>query len=126
MKIKALFMPSLAISSILLIPAVCAEPNETRLTEYGHPDFQGTYTYRTITPLNRPAELADKEVLSADEAREWEAYENRRQNRDLIIDSVGGAGYPPGVISYNEFWYERGKETIADRRTSLILSLIHI
>ena len=33
---------------------------------------------------------------------------------------MGGAGYPPGVISYNEFWYERGKETIADRRTSLI------
>lgn len=26
----------------------------------------------------------------------------------------------PGVISYNEFWYERGSETIADRRTSLI------
>ena len=38
----------------------------------------------------------------------------------MIIDSVGGAGYPPGVISYNEFWYERGVETIADRRTSLV------
>lgn len=32
---------------------------------------------------------------------------------------MGGAGYPPGVISYNEFWYERGKEAIASRRTSL-------
>lgn len=120
MKIRSLFLPSLAISSILVIPTVCAQSHEDRLTEYGYPDLQGTYTYRTITPLNRPAELADKEVLSAAEAREWEAYENRRQNRDLIIDSVGGAGYPPGVISYNEFWYERGKETIADRRTSLI------
>ena len=29
----------------------------------------------------------------------------------------------PGVISYNEFWYERGSETIADRRTSLIYDL---
>ena len=91
-------------------------------TQYGHPDFQGTYTFRTITPLNRPRELASKEVLTAEEALEWEAFENRRQNRDLIIDSVGGAGYPPGVISYNEFWYERGSETIADRRTSLIYS----
>ena len=27
---------------------------------------------------------------------------------------------PPGVISYNEFWYERGNETIESRRTSLI------
>jgi hypothetical protein len=33
---------------------------------------------------------------------------------------VGGAGYPPGVISYNNFWYERGENTVADRRTSLI------
>lgn len=89
-------------------------------TASGVPDLQGIYTYRTLTPLNRPRELADREVLTAAEAEEWQNYENRRQNRDLIIDSVGGAGYPPGVISYNEFWYERGKETIADRRTSLV------
>ena len=59
-------------------------------------------------------------MMTAEEAAEWEAYENRRQNRDLIIDSVGGAGYPPGVISYNEFWYDRGQEILGDRRTSLI------
>lgn len=97
-----------------------AQQDEIPRTAYGHPDLQGIYTYRTLTPLNRPVELADKEVLTPEEAREWQAYENRRQNRDLIIDSVGGAGYPPGVISYNEFWYERGKETVADRRTSLV------
>jgi len=89
-------------------------------TENGHPDLQGTFTFRTITPLERPPELADRAVLTPEEAEEWEAYENRRQNRDLIIDSVGGAGYPPGVISYNEFWYERGDQTVADLRTSLI------
>ncbi|MCB1672903.1 MAG: hypothetical protein R3F41_07905 [Gammaproteobacteria bacterium] len=89
-------------------------------TAYGAPDLQGTYTYRTLTPLNRPVELADFEVLTAEQAREWAAFENRRQNRDLIIDSVGGAGYPPGVISYNEFWYERGRDTVADYRTSLV------
>ena len=110
----------LASGLLVFVPELNAQPMEPGLTEHGHPDFQGTYTYRTITPLNRPAELAQKRVLSETEAVEWEAYENRRQNRDLIIDSVGGAGYPPGVISYNEFWYERGKETIADRRTSLI------
>ena len=60
-------------------------------------------------------------MLTPEEAAaEWEEFENQRQNRDLIVDSVGGAGYPPGVISYNEFWYERGSETIASRRTSLI------
>ena len=97
-----------------------AQSSSIPRTEHGVPDFQGTYTFRTLTPLNRPPELADKATLTEEEAAEWAAFENRRQNRDLIIDSVGGAGYPPGVISYNEFWYERGVETIADRRTSLV------
>lgn len=111
---------SLAIVSLQIAPALMAQSSDIPRTEYGVPDFQGTYTYRTLTPLNRPRELVDKEVLTREEAIEWQAFENRRQNRDLIIDSVGGAGYPPGVISYNNFWYERGIETIADRRTSLI------
>lgn len=107
-------------ANLLLAPLSQAQQSEFPRTEYGHPDLQGTYTFRTLTPLNRPPELADKATLTPEEAEEWAAFENRRQNRDLIIDSVGGAGYPPGVISYNEFWYERGVETIADRRTSLI------
>jgi len=111
---------SLAMSSLLSAPVLIAQTTDIPRTEYGVPDFQGTYTYRTLTPLNRPRELADKAVLTEAEAIEWQKYENRRQNRDLIIDSVGGAQYPPGVISYNEFWYERGIETVADRRTSVI------
>jgi hypothetical protein len=111
---------NLAIVSLLIAPALIAQSSDIPRTEFGTPDFQGTYTYRTLTPLNRPPELADKEVLTVAEAIEWQQFENRRQDRDLIIDSVGGAGYPPGVISYNNFWYERGVETIADRRTSLV------
>lgn len=113
-------MLAVAIGSLLVVPALLAQASEMPRTEYGVPDLQGTYTYRTLTPLNRPRELADKATLTPEEAIEWQEFENRRQNRDLIIDSVGGANYPPGVISYNEFWYERGVETIADRRTSLI------
>ena len=117
-KVQSIF--ALAVANLLLVPMLQAQEFEMPRTEYGHPDLQGTYTFRTLTPLNRPPELADKATLTPEEAEEWAAFENRRQNRDLIIDSVGGAGYPPGVISYNEFWYERGVETIADRRTSLI------
>jgi hypothetical protein len=120
MKKHALAALSLACGGLLAVPGLLAQNAEVPRTEHGHPDFQGTYTFRTITPLNRPPELADKATLTPEEAAEWEAFENRRQNRDLIIDSVGGAGYPPGVISYNEFWYERGNETIESRRTSLI------
>ena len=110
----------LAVVSLLVVPALIAQSTDFPRTEYGVPDIQGTYTYRTLTPLNRPRELADRATLTQEQAIEWQKFENRRQNRDLIIDSVGGAGYPPGVISYNNFWYERGIETVADRRTSLI------
>lgn len=120
-------MRDLSIKSVLcgliaavISPTLLAQQAELPRTEHGHPDLQGTYTYRTLTPLNRPVELADRAVLTAEQAEEWAAFENRRQNRDLIIDSVGGAGYPPGVISYNEFWYERGVDTVADYRTSLV------
>ena len=96
--------PYLGFSLLLLTPSLMAQDSANPRTEYGQPDIQGTYTFRTLTPLNRPPELADKATLTAAEVDEWEQFELRRQNRDLIIDSVGGAGYPPGVISYNNFW----------------------
>jgi hypothetical protein len=117
---KALSTLSLAIGSLFIAAAAIAQSSDIPRTEYGKPDFQGTYTFRTLTPLNRPRELTNKATLTEEEAIEWQEFENRRQNRDLIIDSVGGAQYPPGVISYNEFWYERGIETVSDRRTSLV------
>ena len=82
----------LTLAVFLASKPLLAKAVEPPRTEHGHPDLQGTYTFRTITPLQRPAELADKATLTVEEAAEWAAYENRRQNRDLIIDSVGGAG----------------------------------
>lgn len=110
---------SLLVVTIAVCPSLLAQQEVPR-TEHGQPDLQGTYSFRTLTPLQRPRELADRATLTKEEAEEWAAFENNRQNRDLIIDSVGGAGYPPGVISYNEFWYDRGTETVGDYRTSLI------
>jgi len=120
MNIKLLSHVVAFVAAVIVAPSLSAQTGDIPRTEHGVPDFQGTFTFRTLTPLNRPPELADKATLTTEEATEWASFENRRQNRDLIIDSVGGAGYPPGVISYNEFWYERGVETIADRRTSLV------
>ncbi len=117
---RALTKLMAAMAAVILAPIATGQSEDVPRTEYGHPDLQGTYTFRTITPLNRPRELEHLEVLTEEQAAEWEEFELRRQNRDLIIDSVGGAGYPPGVISYNNFWYERGENTVADRRTSLI------
>src|SRR5205085_7106822 len=90
-------------------------------------DLQGTYTFSTITPLQRPVTLAGKAVLSPEEAAKFEESENTRLNRDLFDPEKGApsAGYAPraqgGVLSYNEFWYERGSQLTADKRTSLII-----
>lgn len=120
MSSNVLSKPVILALSLTMAGSSLAQDADIPRTAWGDPDFQGFYTYRTITPLQRPPELADKAVLTPEEAEEWEAYENRRQNRDLIVDSVGGAGYAPGVISYNEFWYERGSEAVESLRTSLI------
>jgi hypothetical protein len=93
----------------------------------GKPDIQGTYTFSTITPLQRPAALNGKDVLTPEEAAAFAASENIRLNRDLFDPEKGApsAGYAPrsqgGVLSYNDFWYERGNQLTEDRRTSLIV-----
>ena len=104
---------------------VSAQPAGGARTPWGHPDLQGVWDFRTITPLERPAELAGKAVLTEEEAAEYQTLENRRQNRDLVDPEKGGALYPPesegGVVPYNEFWYDRGNTLVEDRRTSLIV-----
>jgi hypothetical protein len=96
-------------------------------TPDGKPDLSGTYSFSTITPLQRPDSLAGKSTLSDDEAASFAASENTRLNRDLFdpIKGQPSAGYAPraegGVLSYNEFWYERGSKLTNDKRTSLIV-----
>jgi hypothetical protein len=96
-------------------------------TPDGKPDLQGTFTFRTITPLQRPAALVGKDKLTPEEAAKFEASENLRLNRDTYDPEKGqpSAGYPPrsqgGVLSYNDFWYERGNQLTEDKRTSLIV-----
>ena len=94
-------------------------------TPWGDPDLQGIWDFRTITPLERPSQFAGKQVLTDEEAANFEAQENRRLNRDLVDPKKGGAIYPPesegGVVPYNEFWYDRGTTLVEDKRTSLIV-----
>jgi hypothetical protein len=96
-------------------------------TPDGKPNLAGIYSFSTITPLQRPDTLRGKATLSDEEAAEFEASENTRLNRDLFdpIKGQPSAGYAPkaegGVLSYNEFWYERGSKLTNDKRTSLIV-----
>src|SRR5207247_3382283 len=101
---------------------VGAKPWTPPRTPWGHPDLQGVWDYRTITPLERPSALSGKQFLTDEEAAIFEREENRRQNRDLIEPANVGLQYPPGgVVPYNEFWYDRGNSFVESKRTSLIV-----
>ena len=118
----------LAVALLAPLPAAGQSASGTPpRTPDGKPDIQGSFTFSTITPLQRPQALAGKDTLTSEEAAEFEASENTRLNRDLFdpIKGAPSAGYAPraqgGVLSYNEFWYERGSRLTRDKRTSLIV-----
>src|SRR5277367_1929894 len=81
-------------------------------TPDGQPDLQGTWTNATITPFERPDELAGKSVLSPEEAAKLEkpAAENR----------VDRPPKPGDVGSYNQVWFDSGTKVVSTRQTSLV------
>jgi hypothetical protein len=115
---------ALALAALVPVPLAgqAAETWTAPRTADGQPDLQGIWDFRTITPLQRPAALGDKEFFTDEEAAAFEHDENRRQNRDLIDPKVGGLNYPAGgVVPYNEVWYDRGNKVVKTKRTSLIV-----
>ena len=117
--------------AVLIAPSLTlAQSGNTDMplrTPDGQPDISGIFTFRTLTPLERPAALEGQDTLSAEDAAQFEASERVRLNRDLFdpVDGAPSAGYQSraegGVLSYNEFWYERGIELTSDKRTSLVI-----
>jgi hypothetical protein len=94
-----------------------AAPAKALRTPDGQPDLQGIWAYATVTPLERPTELAGKEALTEKEAAEFEQTVVNRNNADR---RDGGAEADVGR-AYNNFWYDRGTKVIKTRRTSLII-----
>jgi hypothetical protein len=82
-------------------------------TPDGHPDLQGTWDFRTLTPLERPGDLAGKQVLTDEEAAALE--QRAAQNR---VDRAPRTGDPG---TYNQFWFDFGTTVLDSKRTSLIV-----
>jgi hypothetical protein len=76
-------------------------------TAWGDPDLQGIWNYATMTPLERPAALAGKDVLTVEEAS---AYERQVIERQDVTNNTAGPD-----------WWDPGTQHLVNRRTSLIV-----
>ena len=97
-------------------------------TVWDAPDLRGIWDFRTITPLERPDELAEQAFLTAEEAAalEQEVVDRnarllaRAPERTQVADQVDTReDGTPGF--YNNFWLDQGTTTVGTRRTSLII-----
>ena len=86
----------------------------------GHPNLQGVWDFRTITPFERPLELGGKAKFADQE--EEEAFRKSRlqaTNVDLNRDKI------PAKFdieaAHNDFWMDFGTVMTEDGRTSLII-----
>lgn len=86
-------------------------------TAWSHPDLQGVWSTATITPLERPADLAGKEFFTDEEAADHERRTLERNNRDR---RDGGAAVDV-ARAYNDFWFDGGTRVVPTRRTALII-----
>jgi hypothetical protein len=110
----------IAIVIICLLAAVNAaaqdanSPGSVRRTPWGDPDLEGIWTNATLTPLQRPPELAGKEFFTPEEAAQFQRTRIEQTNADRPL--------PPGQVgAYNDAFFERGTSLVRSRRTSLVV-----
>ncbi len=83
-------------------------------TPWGDPDLQGVWDYRSITPLERPHELGDREFYSDEEVAQLEARAARR------MDEPPGDDAPTNLV-HAQYMTDPGRRIDESRRTSLIV-----
>jgi len=97
---------SAALLVIALLPASAQQPKKPA----AHPDLQGYWTNATFTPLERPAELANKEFFTKAEAAEFDRKRLERENAQSKED-----------IHYdNALWQTETWGRVESRRTSIV------
>ena len=123
------FVASVAAIISLAATVVVAQSNGTYKaprTVDGQPDLQGVWDYRTVTPLERPAEFADKEFLTPQEAAAFEKKMVESNDADTnrstsTRNTVNGTAETQDVaLAYNNFWWDRGTKAVGNLRTSLL------
>ena len=102
-------------ATLVALAAAPASSNPPR-TPDGHSDLEGIWTNATLTPLERPTNLADKEFLTEQEAADFA----KQALQQVDADRRDGGAATDVNRAYNEFWRDRGK-VVPSRRTSLII-----
>jgi len=83
-------------------------------TPWGDPDLQGVWDYKTITPLERPANFGDRQFLNDEEVARLEANAAKRLDQPPD-DTV------PANLVHAPYMTDPGRKVDEDRRTSLIV-----
>jgi hypothetical protein len=94
-------------------PKSAAATEKSPRTPWGHPDLQGTWDYRTITPLERPREFGTREFYTEEEKKTLEARAGRRMD-----------GPPEEIrpgLTHAQYWTDPGRFVADGYRTSLIV-----
>jgi len=89
--------------AIPLMLVLSAAQSQTPRTSWGDPDLQGRWSNATLTPLQRPAALADKEFFTPEEARAYVQQSLAAGNADLNLERDIETG---NVGSYNNAWQD--------------------
>ena len=107
----------------LFVAAQSTSTAEPPRTPWGHPDLQGVWDFSTITPLERPDELAGKEYWTEEEAADLEQQALDRIQRDARPSVVRTEPLPVtgSVGAYNLFWFGPNSDVVESRRTSLVI-----
>ena len=107
------YVALMAMTAVVWLVPLAAAGQAPLRTPWGHPDLQGTWTGSTLTPLERPQDLAGKKFLTEEEAAALE----QRADQNRFVESVPRQGDPG---TYNKIWFDRGTRIVPDRRTALI------
>jgi hypothetical protein len=99
--------------ALVVALAVVGQSQSKLRTAWGDPDLQGVWSNASLTPLERPADMANKEFLTEAEAVEIERTGLERTLKPLAVE-VAASG------ELNDRWLEIGK-IVRSRRTSLIV-----
>jgi len=108
----------LAIATAIVSWSAGSAAGQAKLrTPDGQPDLQGTWSMATITPFERPANLAGKEFFTPQEAQAFEKATLAQGN----MDRRDGTAEADVGRAYNDFWWDRGTKVVWTLRTSLVV-----